>query len=1174
MQTLILAMAALVETVACAWELDLSKEQPQMHWWSENKALDRCRLEYAPNPATGKQALKASWDAGITDYMHILHNPKGTLPDFKRAQFVATITTAMPLPVSRCRLRMQDKNTETFYWPLDVNWLTPGRHRLEWIVDTSRMEKVSYVSHGTDANRRLDFPIKSVGLTLDFPEDGMQGEAYVESLTMESLPQEPVAADKDYPMTPLARPFIDPLKMPQRLPFRDTVLEEAVNPVTEAESLKMTANGKSGCFGVNFTIVTSPRGVLGQKLGRQHGGEMTVRVTTEHALPEVTTLRLTFVEAVGGPYIHRIPVNFDKAGAHRIAFVLPKLVRTKKPWGSRDWQETPLFVLAGVGFECKSDFQGSVYLDGIDAKWSRSPLEALHLQLKTGAVGHVVTQDKAAEGVAATLCNMASEPAAFKVTGKLTDCYDAVQNWTFARDLTLGGGATIDLCTVPVPPRFGVYYVEFEVAAPGMAPQSYRRSFAHMKLTGAKPGETFVKGFKFGSVCHLDHAHGSPETVREAAAAMSQIGLRILRTDVRWDASPLYLKHLDGVVETFSNAGMNFDFILPGLRAGNAKYNMDACLDGYRKLFERYKGRIQYWEMLNEPDIPWGPVEEAPKAPEYIALAKETAKLLRETDPAAQLMSAGYCTLAPGARGMGPFHYDSMAALKDVFDIHCFHGHGPFERYAKSSIQNGLLQMRESLGIDIPWYANETALTSRGGVTEKMQAEAVYKKLLFSWSRGARGFTWYNLRSKGELPDDGEHNYGMMTWDFYPKAVYAAYNGLTGLYNDKEFMKACDLPWGEWALAFKSDRDIALCVWNDGQTSIQRQFKTDAAAAELADMFGNRTPAPVIAGTVLVETGCEPKTLVLKDASSIDLLPPLVRFQMPELLLPGQAAPLTVSLVNPFGEARKAMATLTLPETVACNRNVFEAVVPPFGLATFDATLTLSAGVSKHLAAREWVLVEGRLEGLTPVRQMNLLPAPFRFESRMEGKPLFDLADHTKVTQLCVGDPAKEDNTWKGPEDLSAKVWLAMDDQALTVKVVATDDRHCQKHAATGHPWDGDSVQLFLAPAGMETACEMDFARDEDGRNHARLRQLPLGVTGDETKLKLSTARDGDRTTYVITIPFAAIGSDAAAFARGFKFNLMVNDTDNDVREGWVQVAPGIGSGTVNMRIMPTLLAR
>jgi len=283
---------------------------------------------------------------------------------------------------------------------------------------------------------------------------------------------------------------------------------------------------------------------------------------------------------------------------------------------------------------------------------------------------------------------------------------------------------------------------------------------------------------------------------------------------------------------------------------------------------------------------------------------------------------------------------------------------------------------------------------------------------------------------------------------------------------------------------------------------------------------------------------------------------------------------MAVVLTNPFGDARQATVKLTLPPTVAASQSQFSAQVAPHSQVEFAATLTLTAAPANSLVAKEWVMAEGQLAGLEPVRQLHLLPVPFLFTSRLDGDALFTLADHTKITQLFVGDPAKEDSTWKGAQDLSAAVWLAMDDQALTIKVVATDDQHWQKNTADQRSWDGDGIQLFLMPSGMPSAVEMDFAREEDGRSHVFLRRLPLGVMGDEAALQLATERAGTQTTYVITVPFAAIGSTAEAFGRGFRFNLMVNDADNGIREGWAQVAPGIGSGTVNTQIMPVLLAK
>ena len=314
MKRLVLAMALMAGVLGSGWEADFSVGKPAVYWWSEDKELNRCALTYEQLPATGRQALKATWDAGITDWMHVLLDPQGTLPAFQYAKVAIRVTNTMPLEVKACRLRMQDTNIETFYWSQKVDFLTPGTRTLEWVVDSAKLGGVQFAMHGKDSNHRIDFPISSIGLTLDFPQDGVTGSIYIESMTLEELPAPPPAVEqRDYPQVALARPFIEPLRMPQRIPAGNTQLAAAKNPRTGEDALKMTAPGDNGVFGVNFTLVTSPRGVLGQKLGRQHGGEMTVRVTTERALPEVKTLRLVFVEAVGGAYIHRLPVTLDQS---------------------------------------------------------------------------------------------------------------------------------------------------------------------------------------------------------------------------------------------------------------------------------------------------------------------------------------------------------------------------------------------------------------------------------------------------------------------------------------------------------------------------------------------------------------------------------------------------------------------------------------------------------------------------------------------------------------------------------------------------------------------------------------------------------------------------------------------------------------------------------------------
>lgn len=42
-------------------------------------------------------------------------------------------------------------------------------------------------------------------------------------------------------------------------------------------------------------------------------------------------------------------------------------------------------------------------------------------------------------------------------------------------------------------------------------------------------------------------------------------------------------------------------------------------------------------------------------------------------------------------------------------------------------------------------------------------------------------------------------------------------------------------------------------------------------------------------------------------------------------------------------------------------------------------------------------------------------------------------------------------------------------------------------------------------------------------------------------------------------IPFAAVGLTEEAAGRGFRFNLLINDNDGEMRESFIAVAPGLG---------------
>lgn len=53
--------------------------------------------------------------------------------------------------------------------------------------------------------------------------------------------------------------------------------------------------------------------------------------------------------------------------------------------------------------------------------------------------------------------------------------------------------------------------------------------------------------------------------------------------------------------------------------------------------------------------------------------------------------------------------------------------------------------------------------------------------------------------------------------------------------------------------------------------------------------------------------------------------------------------------------------------------------------------------------------------------------------------------------------------------------------------------------------------------------------------------------------------RKGTTTSYEVRIPDQAVGLTPELYRQGFRFNLLINDNDGEGRDGWIQIAPGIG---------------
>ena len=705
------------------------------------------------------------------------------------------------------------------------------------------------------------------------------------------------------------------------------------------------------------------------------------------------------------------------------------------------------------------------------------------------------------------------------------------------------------------------------------------RSFAYLRPAGPTPW--LAPGFLF-SICTHSGRWSIMEQLLEAEAAAT-CGAKVIRDSVEWgslqpERDVWNWERMDFLVNLYSALGIEHQ----ALFAFTAKWaapleaqqsrnwldwnrcapDLDAWRTYVRTMAERYRGRIRYWEVWNEPDLSGF---NKMSLDEYVALQKATYEEVKKVAPESVVMTGGFATLSDHPGKKSPtFHRDYLNLAKGSFDVHAYHEHGSFAQFAQL-VDGIFVPMRKETGTTASWYANETAINSMNG-SERNQALTLFKKLLYAWSRGAIGYTWYDLRNDGFDPLEGEHNYGMLTNDFQPKPVYSVYNMLAGLYREMNYVKQLELGTNRWGFVFADGRDILIPAWDESGfgSAMTLAVKTDAKSAAAIDLMGNETPVALLDGMALLEVTALPYTLKLAGAQSAEPAGTLLELAAGGVAVPGRTFRFSLNLFNPLKHDCKFRLELSgLPEGLTAAETVREVEVAAGKNAVVEFAAEVASTLAPEYGSRKELTVGYRLAGTpwagsmtVPVNTAVAVPAGKNFDR----KPDFTLDKREQVVSLTAADPAMSHRVWRNADDLSAKIYLGEADGAMHMLVKVTDDKHHQPYSGF-EVWKGDNIQFAFQLPGQRGYWEFGLSHLNSGKSEIMPFQAPDGFDGAAAagKLKLVTTRKGTETCYDLTIPESAVGADSALLKQGIRFNLLVNDNDGEGRDGWMHVAPGIG---------------
>jgi hypothetical protein len=296
------------------------------------------------------------------------------------------------------------------------------------------------------------------------------------------------------------------------------------------------------------------------------------------------------------------------------------------------------------------------------------------------------------------------------------------------------------------------------------------------------------------------HKYSRNRDLEEASSLMQSAGIGWIRLDFLWeDIEPVKGKFdfakYDNIVELLRRKGIHILGILnystnwaSSCGEWNCPPKDNALFVNYaRKVIQRYKHQIKYWEIWNEPDSAtyW---KQQDSLKSYCLLLKEVYLAAKTIDPDCKILNGGL------ANGLPSIHYLYDNAAKDYFDILNLHffqnpllGKSAVKAVAnypklayKIMVRNGDADKKiwiteigcpgvsAGLKTDNWWLGENPDEAQQAGWVKE-----VYTELLKDPQ--VKKVFWAFFRDTKKHWDNGVDYFGLLRWDYSAKPSFQAY---------------------------------------------------------------------------------------------------------------------------------------------------------------------------------------------------------------------------------------------------------------------------------------------------------------------------------------------------------------------------------------------------------------
>lgn len=298
------------------------------------------------------------------------------------------------------------------------------------------------------------------------------------------------------------------------------------------------------------------------------------------------------------------------------------------------------------------------------------------------------------------------------------------------------------------------------------------------------------------------------------------------------------------------------------ISAGNIPYFLRYVEETVR----HYKGRIDAWEVWNEPNFMFW----AGSDKDFFELSRLTAQRIRETDPEAYILGGAFWRAPAGF--IKNMH---KAGGMDNLDGLAFHPYA-LNPAGSMKLYDNFSKVLSEIDFNGPVWITEIGFPTGGWYPTKVSLEEypsyVVKTISGAAVRGARALLWYQLfDAHNEGNTSGNHNsenyFGLVYPDYRRKNGAWAYElcakFLPGSRYSPEFPQKVNVPESVVSFCFLNDKSGAntLILWNETNKSEKIELSLAGQASLFDISSGVSNPLP--SGTIL-QVGKQPLFIVWK----------------------------------------------------------------------------------------------------------------------------------------------------------------------------------------------------------------------------------------------------------------------------------------------------------------------